>query len=112
MSEREAERRRDVSAKQGERARERDSALARMDQQAVRERMLDTFDLFVGKGFETHLVGLEVRGAIEYRLELEADGHGPIDIRELTEITNQHRMEAFVEKGQSGRLIVVAFARD
>jgi hypothetical protein len=110
MSEQERERK--VSARQGTVSHERDTAIARMDEAEVRERMLETFDLFVRKGFETHLVGLEVRGAIDYRIELEADGHGPIDVRELTSIADQHRLETYVEKSPtSGQLIVVAYAR-
>lgn len=100
-----------VNERSGQLSHERDHALARMDEKEVRERMLDTFDLFVRRGFVTHLVGQETRGAIEYRLELEADGQGPMDIRELLSIADQHRLEAFVDKSASGSLLVVAYAR-
>lgn len=101
-----------VSTQQGAINQERDSALARMDEAEVRLRMLETFDLFVRKGFETHLVGLEVRGTIDYRIELETDGHGPIDVRELTAIADQHRLDSYVDKSSTtGQLVVVCYAR-
>lgn len=101
----------EVSPREGLIAAERDAVVAGMDESQVVERLLAAVRVFIAKGFETHLIGLTVRDGISWRIELHADGMGPVDLRDLTMIGDQERLQLYVDKVEAGRIGIVAFAR-
>lgn len=113
MTEREQElAQRAVSPSEGQRGVERDRVVGSMDEQDILERLLAAVRVFIDKGFVTHLIGEKGVGrVVEWRIELHADGVGPIDLRELTAIGDQQRLTLYVDKVEGERIGVVAFAR-
>lgn len=101
----------EVSAREGIVSAERDAALSRMDSEEALERLLAAVRVFIEKGFETHLIGIQLREGVSWRIELYADGVGPIDLRDLTSIGDQQRLQLYVDKVEGNKIGIVAFAR-
>lgn len=100
-----------VTAREGVVSAERDALLGAMDSEQALERLLAAVRVFIDKGFETHLIGIKQRDGIEWRIELHADGLGPVDIRDLTGIGDQQRLQLYVDKVEGQKIGIVAFAR-
>lgn len=101
----------DITAREGVVSAERDAALSRMDDEQALERLLAAVRVFIDKGFETHLIGLKVRDGVSWRIELHADGMGAVDIRDLTAIGDQQRLQLYVDRVEGDRIGIIAFAR-
>lgn len=108
MSQREHE---GVSEREGALSAERDRTVAGMDEKVIQERLLSALRVFIERGFESHLIGIKGVGGIDWRIELKADGVGPVDLRELTAIGDQQRIDLYVDKVEDGVIGITAYAR-
>lgn len=81
-----------------EKEKDRDLVLAEMDHSQLQDRMVEAFDRFIALGFEVHLIGVVVRSVVEYRLTLEPDGGGEMNIRQIIEAADQYRLDLIVDK--------------
>lgn len=102
---------RGISEREGQLSAERDRTVSGLDDQVIQERLLAALHVFIEKGFESHLIGLKGVGGVDWRIELKADGMGAVDLRELTQIGDQQRINLYVDKVEGGVIGLVAFAR-
>lgn len=85
-------------ADEGVRSAIRDRTMTRLDEADIRERLLLAFDAFVALGYMTHLIGVTMRGRIDYRLQLEPDGADDVPIRAIMAVADEHRLDVVVDK--------------
>lgn len=103
----------DPEREAGARVAERDHALARLDETEIKARLVQAFDRFLKLGFAVHLVGVQVRGAIEYRIALYPDGTDTVPSDKLQAVADEFRLEYTIEKDSSyeGGWAVVFYPR-
>lgn len=93
----------DELAQPGARERVRDRALARLDEDEIKTRMLGAFDRFVQMNFAVHLIAVRERGAIGYSIALYPDGvEQAIPATELQGVADEHRLDMVVSPLESG----------
>lgn len=82
----------------GGRIADRDHALARLDETEIKARLIQAFDRFLKMGFAVHLIGVTVRGAIEYRIALYPDGTSTQPSDQLQTVADEYRLEYTIER--------------
>lgn len=83
---------------EGARVADRDRALARLDETEIKARLMQAFDQFLTMGFTVHMIGVTVRGAIEYRIALYPDGTSTQPSDRLQAVADEYRLEYTIER--------------